>query len=168
MEFEKLYPTVLIIIFTGVLMAVGLTVLDNFGYATRTTTTATNVSILVPENGTVLVGASGTYPYLQTISYCKNDSATREVFASTNFTALEGNENGGYMNTVDDLVESVWENETVNCTITYLAGSQTSSSTDNSVDAITPIGSTWIPLIITVAILAIILTIVIRSFVMRR
>ena len=33
-------------------------------------------------------------------------------------------------------------------------------------DAITPIASTWLPLIVTVAILAIILTLVIRSFAM--
>lgn len=31
-------------------------------------------------------------------------------------------------------------------------------------DAITPIASTWLPLIVTVAVLAIILTLVIRSF----
>jgi len=35
-------------------------------------------------------------------------------------------------------------------------------------DAITPIASTWLPLIVTVAVLAIILTLVVRSFVMNR
>jgi hypothetical protein len=35
-------------------------------------------------------------------------------------------------------------------------------------DAITPIASTWLPLIVTVAVLAIILTLVIRSFAQRR
>ena len=35
-------------------------------------------------------------------------------------------------------------------------------------DAITPIGTTWLPLIVTVAVLAIILTLVIRSFSQRR
>ena len=35
---------------------------------------------------------------------------------------------------------------------------------NNTRDAITPIGSTWLPLIVTVAVLAIILTLVIRSF----
>lgn len=34
-------------------------------------------------------------------------------------------------------------------------------------DAITPIASTWLPLIVIVAVLAIILTLVIRSFAMR-
>lgn len=49
--------------------------------------------------------------------------------------------------------------------------SQTSGITDasalalnNTRDAITPIASTWLPLIVTVAVLAIILTLVIRSF----
>lgn len=35
---------------------------------------------------------------------------------------------------------------------------------NNTRDAITPIASTWLPLIVTVAVLAIILTLVIRSF----
>jgi hypothetical protein len=41
----------------------------------------------------------------------------------------------------------------------------TASSAINSTrDAITPIASTWLPLIVTVAVLAIILTLVIKSF----
>ena len=41
----------------------------------------------------------------------------------------------------------------------------TASSTINSTrDAMTPIATTWLPLIITIAVLAIILTLVIRSF----
>ena len=39
---------------------------------------------------------------------------------------------------------------------------------NDSVTALEPIGSTWLPLIVTVSVLAIILTLVIRSFVMRR
>lgn len=35
-------------------------------------------------------------------------------------------------------------------------------------DAISPIATTWLPLIVTVVVLAIILTLVIRSFVIRR
>ena len=35
---------------------------------------------------------------------------------------------------------------------------------NNTRDAITPIASSWLPLIVTVAVLAIILTLVIRSF----
>lgn len=35
-------------------------------------------------------------------------------------------------------------------------------------DALTPIASTWLPLIVTVSVLAIILTLVIRSFAMQR
>ena len=38
----------------------------------------------------------------------------------------------------------------------------------NTSDAIAPIASTWLPLIVTVAVLAIILTLVIRSFSMGR
>lgn len=43
-----------------------------------------------------------------------------------------------------------------------------SAAINDSRDAITPIGSTWLPLIVTVAVLAIILTLVIRSFAVNR
>jgi len=39
---------------------------------------------------------------------------------------------------------------------------------NNTRDAITPIASTWLPLIVTVSVLAIILGLVIRSFAQRR
>lgn len=42
--------------------------------------------------------------------------------------------------------------------------STASTAINNTRDAITPIASTWLPLIVTVAVLAIILTLVIRSF----
>jgi len=40
-----------------------------------------------------------------------------------------------------------------------------SQGINDTIDAITPIASTWLPLIVTVVVLAIILTLVIRSFV---
>ena len=46
--------------------------------------------------------------------------------------------------------------------VTAVAG----TAINNTRDAITPIASTWLPLIVTVAVLAIILTLVIRSFAM--
>jgi len=39
---------------------------------------------------------------------------------------------------------------------------------NGTIDALSPIGTTWMPLIVTVAVLAIILTMVIRSFNMRQ
>ena len=38
------------------------------------------------------------------------------------------------------------------------------SSINDTINALTPIASTWLPLIVTVSVLAIILTLVIRSF----
>jgi|TARA_Y100000034_G_C6647331_1_gene283212 MFS superfamily sulfate permease-like transporter len=43
-----------------------------------------------------------------------------------------------------------------------------SQGINDTIDAITPIASTWLPLIVTVVVLAIILTLVIRSFAGRR
>ena len=49
------------------------------------------------------------------------------------------------------------------------SGVSTTAATalNNTRDAMTPIASTWLPLIVTVAALAIILALVIRSFAMR-
>jgi len=44
--------------------------------------------------------------------------------------------------------------------------STASTAINNTRDAITPIASTWLPLIVTVAVLSIILTLVVRSFAM--
>ena len=41
---------------------------------------------------------------------------------------------------------------------------QSSAALNSTIDAISPIASTWIPLIVTIAVLAIVLTLVIRSF----
>jgi len=47
--------------------------------------------------------------------------------------------------------------------------SSTANTTlDNTISAITPIASTWLPLIVTIVVLSIILTLVIRSFVVNR
>lgn len=43
-------------------------------------------------------------------------------------------------------------------------GTDASTAINNTVSALTPIASTWLSLIVTVAVLAIILTLVIRSF----
>jgi len=43
-------------------------------------------------------------------------------------------------------------------------GSTASTAINNTITSMTPIASTWLPLIVTVAVLAIILTLVIRSF----
>lgn len=42
--------------------------------------------------------------------------------------------------------------------------SDASTAVNNTISALTPIASTWLSLIVTVAVLAIILTLVIRSF----
>ena len=43
-------------------------------------------------------------------------------------------------------------------------GSTASTAVNNTVSSITPIASTWMPLIVTVAVLAIVMGLVIRSF----
>ena len=51
-----------------------------------------------------------------------------------------------------------------NFSVTSGITSTASTAINNTILAMTPIASTWLPLIVTVSVLAIILTLVIRSF----
>ena len=51
-----------------------------------------------------------------------------------------------------------------NFTVATGVGAKASAAVNATRDSITPIASTWLPLIVTVSVLAIILTLVIRSF----
>lgn len=51
-------------------------------------------------------------------------------------------------------------------TASGVAGTKAATALTNSIAALSPIGTTWIGLIVTVAVLSIILTLVIKSFAM--
>jgi hypothetical protein len=49
---------------------------------------------------------------------------------------------------------------------TGVVGTSADTAINSTISALTPIATTWLPLIVTVSVLAIILTLVIRSFAM--
>ena len=102
-------------------------ILTTFSKDLRVSASVTEVQIVVPDNTTVLVGASGTYPFLQDLTDCYNSTSQLQEFNQSpdNYTVLEGTTAGGFMNTADDLLDNNtntvnWAGETVNCTVTYL------------------------------------------------
>ena len=155
MEIKDLYPLVLMIVFVGLLLGVGILVLDKFGEAAKDSTTIVNNTLAAVGAASVtlshddvtsvtsIVNASGDSNYRLTTDY---NFTTAGVFT---FARNISN------NTV--LVSYVYDRDTISTT-----------SAANSAAAISDISTSWLSLIITIAILAIILGLVIRSFAIKR
>lgn len=159
MEIKGLYGFVLTIILVGMVLGVGVLIFDTFNTSVGTLTTVTNQSFTVPANG------SGTVTLRSNmVSFTSVVNDTADEWDSSNYTV--------------DLTTGVLTNlynetcaptKTCYATFSYRpTDSATSGVMNSSISTVTPIASTWLPLIVTVAILAIILTLVIQSFGARR
>jgi hypothetical protein len=155
MEVNQLTAFILLLVLTGMLLGVGVLTIDKFSRATRTTTTVTSTGLNL--------SAASSVDFAQT--YCLKITSVANATASYAVSKL----------TYSDADTCTMTNAGITgcgpaaaayCNITYTYGAATESSdaTDDVNTAITPIASTWLPLIVTVAILAIILTLVISSF----
>ena len=135
-------------------------ILTTFSKDLRVLNSTVNVSIVVPENTSLLIGSAGDYPFLQSITYCKADNATRNAFNAANYSVTEGNTAGGYMNTIDETVSpTLWENVTVNCSISWLHGTATQGAADKF-----SVGLTVFATFMAVIVLAIVGRVVIALF----
>jgi len=147
-EFKELTGFVLLLVFIGMLLGIGILVLDQFGVVAKDSTAVTDEQVAMSSS------AGNT----------ANDDVTAvsSFYNSTNssdlYTVLAGNwtSAGALSFTVND--------GTYNVSYVYDADSVATTATTNTVSAISPIASTWLPLIVTVFVLAIILMLVIQSF----
>lgn len=154
MEIREIVPFVLILLFVGMLIGVGTLTLDKYARAVRTTTTKVSTG----NNFSTGSSLDLTDSYCLSVTSIDNGTTT---FSLTTYNVTLSNADG-----------CVFSYSTIAactlplCNITYTYGAETKSATAaTSVnDAITPIASTWLPLVVTVVILAIILTLVISSF----
>ena len=147
MEIKQLQGLVLLFVLVGMILGVGVLVIDRFSYAARDTTTAMDGSVNVTAG-------------VLSNSYCLSLTEMVVTGEAVNLVAnltLDDADTCAY--TAD-----VVTNQTYNITYTYKADSASQTVADATNDAIAPISTTWMPLIVTVAILAIILTLVIGSF----
>mgnify|MGYP001275647349 CR=1 FL=1 len=155
MEVKQLIPLVLLLVFVGMLIGVGTLTIDKFSRATRTTTTVTSTGLNL--------SIASTVDFAQT--YCIGITSVENQTASFDVSKLTF-ANADTCTITNAGVTGCGAAVANYCNITYTYGAATKSSdaTDDVNDAITPIASTWLPLVVTVAILAIILTLVITSF----
>jgi len=158
MQINKLQGFVLLLVLVGMILGIGVLVLDKFSVATRDTTTAISTGVNF---------STGTSLDLAT-EYC---IAATSIGNGTSTFSLTT-----YNVTLTDTEDCIFEYSAIPactsplCNITYTYGADTTAATStiNVVSAITPIASTWLPLLVTIAILSIILTLVISSFAMKR
>lgn len=158
MEIKDLVPIVLLFLFMGMLLGVGVLTIDKFGRATRTTTTVIDTN----NNLSVAGSVDFTDEYCLTIVSIDNTTNTFEVnYYNATWTDADGC-------IMSHSAISGCRSPTCNITYTYGATTATATAMINTNTAITPIASTWLALLVTVVILAIILGIVITSFSGRR
>jgi hypothetical protein len=152
MEVKKLTAFVLLLVFVGMLLGVGVLILDKYSRAVRTTTTVTDGLVNVSSGAATL-----SQTYCLTIASVVNTTDGDSYSTSTY--------NVTYSNPDTCVISADLPNyQKYNITFTYGAASAANSVADDANSAITPIGTTWMALIVTVFILAIILTMVIGSF----
>jgi len=127
---------ILVVALTAVIL-VGLAVTEGFSKQLRTETTSAGQLTFADVN---VSQRQDTFPYIQSVPNCTNESSKTEVLLTgTNYTIKEGNGDGGYMILGDP--SAAYANETVNCTLTYLADSTGSGVGDNFITGLGIFGS---------------------------
>lgn len=155
MDIKDLQPVVIMIVLIGLILGIGILVFDNFGVATKDSTVLT-------EEVTI---AGGTV----TLTYDDVTAITNLSNATDDFTALIVTDNFTWTaaGVITVNVTNI-PNQDYNITYTYDADSTTTTVMNSMTTATSPIATTWLPLIVTIIVLSIILTLVITSFGQRR
>lgn len=152
MEFKQLLPIVLMLILIGMLLGVGVIVLDNLSAASKSSITVVNESVtLTSATGTLANG------YVTSITFIGNTTFRCDL------------PNADCLNITDSVAGTIATNGSFkdgpfNVSYAYKQATASSTAVDNSVTALSTISSTWLGLIITVVVLSIILAMVIGSF----
>lgn len=156
MELDNLPKIILVIVLSAMLLGVGVLSLDKFGDAVK-------VSAGVTDETIVISGGTGTTSHDEVTAITAFSNLTGEAIAdlTDNITSLNWTEETGVI-----FVEPTNFPDGVDYLInyTYDSDSAGTDAMDSSLSAVSPIASVWIPLIVTIAALAIILVLVIKSF----
>jgi hypothetical protein len=141
----------MLFVMVGMVLGVGILTFDKFANAVKTPTTINDTVVMTAGVGTA------TYDEINSVSSAGTGTFLVTKFNDAGTDALNWTEAG-----------VITMNTTVNGNIwvvyNYNADSKTTTELDNVRDAITTISNSWFSLIITVVVLAIILTMVIGSF----
>ena len=156
MELQELTPFVLMIVLTGMILGVGILTLDNLGDAVKKSTDIVNESVTFIGAG---LGSTANDEVTE-ITYVGNGTIDCTVFNTALWCANYTDAGAITLNasTFTDVTANY------NVSYTYDADVSTTTVTTDVNSALGAISTTWLALIVTVFVLAIILVLVIRSF----
>ena len=151
-DMNSLWTLVMVLFLSGLLLGVGILTLEKFGDTVEESATITDEQVTIASNTGQLAhwDITGISEFYNTTNESQSHTLT-----SANFTY-----NGAV--TVASVNDGVW-----NTTYTYDKDTNATQTMDNSISALIPVASDWMPLIVTVAVLSIVLGLVLSSFAMR-
>jgi len=117
----------------AIITLVGYAIVGGFDPVLRLETNTSIQNLNLSVTGKSVVGASGTYPFLQDLDVCINATENWGVrnLTSAEYTVNEGTDTGGSI-TLTAAANASWAYFTVNCsTIKYLAATTASNSADD-------------------------------------
>lgn len=156
MEAKEVMELTLILILAGMLIGVGVLTLDKFSAAVYDSHTVTNETIVWPANTTTVNLTYGNVSALIDIFNASGDTIPSTHY---NFSADYG------MFTAWDNTSYAADGDNVGVTYTWMDfDSQAALALEGGRDATSGIATTWLSLIVTIAVLAIIMTLVIQGF----
>ena len=175
MEVKQLQGFVLLLVLVGMILGVGILTLDKFGVASREDSAVYNdtfsIADIRQENGNITENGAVTLTndYVKSVSSAKLFNVTGVEYTLTEGTdfTVEKNVDNPRIIFKDTTAFSAATGKSGNTTeidYIYKGATTTSTTMGDTVSAMTPIASTWLPLIVTVAALAIVLGLVIASF----
>jgi len=156
MEVKAIPTIVMFLVLSGMLLGIGVLTLNKFSTSVRDSTIATDEQV-------TLTGGAGTTAHGNITTWTElyngtNSSETFTLVLGTNVTASTG----------AIQLADVSKNGTWNVSYIYDEEGDASTTTNSVVEAVSPIASDWMPLIVTVAILSIVLLLVLRSFAVKQ
>jgi len=156
MDTEKLPQFVILLVAIGMLLGIGTVVLDNFGSAVKVSTAVTNESITMANVSGVLTGSTSNND-VTSVQFFGNTTLNSTTVPITAFTSA-------------GVITVPWNytNTTYRIDYTYDADSAATTSSNSTVTALSAISTTWLSLIVTIAMLSIVMLIVVRKLFFKR
>lgn len=150
MEMNQLPTIVMIFVAVGMILGIGAIVLGNLSESSRedTVVTGENLTISTLTDTTAFSGVINTTVTLY--------NATADIVPAQNYTI---NAEGVVL-----CLAAMCGDGNYNIDYTYDRITSAAVASNRTIDAITPIASSWASLLITVIVLSIIMVVVIRSF----
>ena len=155
MELKDLYPFVFLMILTGMILGVGLLVFDNFGRVVRDPATVVNETFAASDATwadlaqSTITGSTATFANTTDVLSAGLFEFDSDVLYGADKVRLT---------TAGGLTAANGTN--LNISYTYGSSSTATTILSSVSSAVGAIGTTWLALIVTVAVLAIILTLV--------